>query len=173
MTAYIPRCRTSDWSEPPTRSGTAGFTTRTVAAPVRGEIGVTRVADVAVDVVMAVDPIGLEESRDGRGRRDRLRDRQVDERPGPEHDALGRSRSIAGMSSGRGQSRKAIREALAARASRTYASSGASEKNPDGMSSPLRARMSGHSSWYFVTAFFPTAQTSRPKFRAAILNEPL
>ena len=93
--------------------------------------------------------------------------------PVPNTTRSARSRSIAGTSSGRGQSRKLLERPLAVSASRTYASNGASEKNPGGMSSPLRARMSGHSSWYFVIAFLPTAQTSRPKFLAAIPNEPL
>ena len=93
--------------------------------------------------------------------------------PVPNTTRSARSRSIAGTSSGRGQSRKLLERPLARSASRTYASNGASsEKNPAGMSSPLRARMSGHSSWYLVIAFLPTAQTSRPKFRAASRTSP-
>ena len=77
------------------------------------------------------------------------------------------------MSSGRGQSRKLLDSPLAANASRDVGLERREREEAGGMSSPLRARISGHSSWYFVIAFLPTAQTSRTKFLAAFPNEPL
>src|SRR5262245_64183442 len=53
------------------------------------EVGMSGVADVAVHVVAPVDPEGLEEARDGRGRGDGLRNGRVHEAARAEYHAAG------------------------------------------------------------------------------------